>query len=80
MSRWQWVGGRFPTTGVEIHRQVRGRGYNDPCSNALELETSIRTHILLVTIEICECLYTWVSIHIHLYTLSSEWGLETMGS
>lgn len=43
------MGARFPTTGVEIHRQVRGRGYNDPCSNVLKLETSIRTRILLVT-------------------------------
>lgn len=36
---------RFLTVGEGGYREARGKGQDDPGSNRLELETSIRTHV-----------------------------------
>lgn len=44
LSKWM-VEVRYLTVGVESYKYVRGRGYNDTCSDGLELDTSLRIQV-----------------------------------
>ena len=38
---------RFLTAGAGGYKEARGKGWDDPCSNRVELGISVRTHVHL---------------------------------
>ena len=46
LSNWMTNGGSqvFHYWSRRLHK-ARGRGYDDPCGNGLELETTVSTHV-----------------------------------
>lgn len=76
IGKWQKPGSSLLKREV-TEKQGYSKGQDDPCSNGLALETSVRTHVHLnIDTDDCiqkyleRCVHTWVSAHIYFLAVS----------